>query len=99
MQRLLGLLIHNSSHALQSGIDLFRANDTVQHPVGNMLAGNTQRSAVFHQAHIVNIRNLRATYALINPTYYVSQNTLRVVIEFLLNVFRAPAWRFYDGNG
>ncbi len=28
----------------------------MQQPIGNMLAGNTQRSAIFHETDIVDIR-------------------------------------------
>ena len=62
----------------------------MRHPVGNVLAADAQSRAVFHQAHAMDVRHFRATHALINPTHHITQNTLGIVVEFVLFVFRSP---------
>ena len=59
-------------------------------PIGHMLAGNPQGRTVFHQAHIVDVGNFGTTNALVDPAHHIAQNALRIVIQFRLNIFRAP---------
>ena len=68
-------------------------------PVAHMLTGNTQSGAVFHQAYVADIRYFGTANALVNPTYYVTENTLRIVIQFLLDFFCTPAWICCHWNG
>ena len=84
--RVVGVLtIHHFRHALHGFQYLLFAADTVVQPVGHMLAGNPQGRAVFHQAHILDVRHLGATHTTINPAHHVTQHALRVVIQLLLN--------------
>jgi hypothetical protein len=69
--------------------DLLLRADAVQQPVGDVLAGNAQRGAVFHQADVVDVGHLGAADALIDPAHDIAQQPLRVVVEFLAHfVFR-----------
>src|SRR5690606_11659601 len=63
---------------------LLFAADAVTQPVGNVLAGNEQGGAVFHQADIVDIRHFGTTDALVDPAHHVAKDTLGVVVQFLL---------------
>ena len=54
----------------------------MQQPVGDVLAGNAQRGAVFHQAHVVEVGHLGAADALIDPAHDIAQQPLRVVVQF-----------------
>ena len=55
-------------------------------PIGDMLARNTQRRAIFHQTHIVNIGHLGTANTLINPAHHIAQNTLRIIVQFPLDL-------------
>ena len=63
-----------------------------------MLARNSQCRSIFHQSHITDVGNFRTTDALVDPTYHITQDTLGVVIEFLLNILVGPVWPFGNGN-
>ena len=93
------LRIHHTGHALQGFLNLLFAHDAVEQPVGNVLAADTQRRAVFHQPHVVYIRHFGTTHALVNPSHHIAQNTLGVVVQFLLFFFLAPVRRMGDRNG
>ena len=41
-------------------------------------------------ADVVDVRNLRAADALIDPAHDIAKNTLRVVVEFLLDFLGRP---------
>ena len=86
VQRIVGVLtIDHFGHALQGFHHLFLVGDAVVQPVGHVLAGDTQGGAVFHQAHIIDVRHLGTAHALVNPAHHVTQNTLGVVIQLLLD--------------
>ena len=53
---------------------------SVMQPVGDVLAGNSQGGAVFHQADVVDVRHLGAANALADPAHHVAQNPLGVVV-------------------
>ena len=50
-------------------------------PVGDMLGGNAQGRAVFHQPDVVNIRYLGAAHALIDPAHDIAEDALDVVLQ------------------
>ena len=79
------LTIDDGGHLFECAGDLIFIGDAVMKPVGDVLAGDTQRGTIFHQADVVDIRNLRATDPLPHPADDVTQNALRVVIQFSLN--------------
>lgn len=81
------LTINNRSHALQAVFNLFAGTDTVFQPVSNVLRRDTQRCAVFHQANVVDVWHFRTTNTCINPANNVTQDTLTVVVDLLLNLF------------
>ena len=47
------LLVHYGGHARQCFADLLLGDHAVMQPVGNVLAGDAQRGAVFHEPHVV----------------------------------------------
>ncbi|MNQ53152.1 hypothetical protein D3C85_671850 [compost metagenome] len=59
-------------------------------PVGDVLAGNTQRCTVFHQADVVDIRHFRTADTLVDPAHHVTENALAVVVQFVLDLFGGP---------
>ncbi len=68
-------------------------------PVGDVLAGDAQRGAVFHQADVVDVGHLGAADALVDPAHHIAQNALRVVVEFLLHLVRRKVrLRHRDGQ-
>ena len=80
------LLIHDACHSLQGFAYGLFGNHAVLQPIGNMLTGNAQCGAIFHQSYMVNVRNLGAANALVNPAHDIAQYALNVVIQFRLNV-------------
>ena len=56
----------------------------MQQPVGDVLAGNPQCGAVFHQADVVDVGHFGAAHALFHPADDVAQDALAVVVQFLL---------------
>ena len=61
-------------------------------PVGDVLAGDAQGGAVFHQADIVDVRHLGAADALVHPAHDIAQDALGVVVQLLLHFFRRSSW-------
>ena len=59
-------------------------------PISDVLARNTQGRAVFHQTHVMDIRHLRATHALVDPAHHIAQDALHVVVQLLLFFAGAP---------
>ena len=78
---------------------LLRRDHTMPKPVGDVLAADAQGRAVFHQADVVNVGHLGAAHTLVNPAHHVSQNPLRVVVEFLLLFLGTPFGVGGDRNG
>ena len=68
------LLVDNHGHALHHIHDQLRRDHAVTQPVGDMLAGNPQRGAVFHQANVVDVRHLGATDTLHWLAYVIDCN-------------------------
>ena len=87
---MLVLPIDYPSHALHGFHHLLLGADAVAKPVGDVLAGDTQRRAVFHQADIVDVRHLGATDALVDPAYHVAEDALGVVVQLLLHFCGGP---------
>ena len=78
VQRVAGVLaIHHRCHALEGFLDLCLAYHAMQQPVGDVLAGDTQGGAVFHQAHAVDVGHFGATDALVDPAHDVAEGALR----------------------
>src|SRR5882724_7970811 len=68
-------------------------------PVREMLAGNTQCGAVFHQADVMNVRYLRAANTLIDPAHDIPEDTLAIVVNLLPDVIGRPVrLRYRDGE-
>ena len=55
-------------------------------PVGHVLARDAQRRAVFHQADVMDVGNLGAADARVDPAHHVPQDALDVVVEFMLHL-------------
>ena len=81
------LAIHDLGHPLECLFDLFACAETVMQPVGNMLAGDAQRGAIFHEADVVDIRHLGTTHTRVDPPHHVAKNALAVVIQLMLDLF------------
>ncbi len=62
-------------------VDLRRARDAVEQPVGHVLRGDAQRRAVLHQADIVDVGHLRAADALVDPAHDIAEDALGIVVE------------------
>ena len=89
IERIVGvLLIDNGSHPLERGHDLIFAYNAVLKPICNVLARDAESCAVFHQANVIDVGNLRAADAPIDSAHHISENFLGVVIELLLDLFR-----------
>ena len=58
-------------------------------PVGDVLTGNPERSAILHQADVVDVGYLRASDTLIDPTHHVTEDALCVVVQLTLHVLLA----------
>ena len=84
------LTVNLARHALEGFHDLRFGTNTMMQPVRNVLAGNTQRGAIFHQADVVDVRHFGTADALIDPAHDVAENALRVVVQFLLDFFSTP---------
>jgi hypothetical protein len=67
------LLVHDHGHTLHDIHHQLLADNAMTQPVSNVLTGNTQRSAVFHQADVVDIQHFGATHAQIHPTHHIPQ--------------------------
>src|SRR5690554_7876888 len=93
------LTVHHGGHALQGFHHLLFSADAVVQPIGDVLAGDTQGGAVFHQADIVDIRHLGAAYTLIDPAHHVAEDTLSVVVQLLLDLLGAPVRVLRYRNG
>ncbi len=92
------LLVHHSGHALKSFLHLLFGHHAVQQPVGDVLAGNAQGGAVFHQADVVNVGHLGAAHALVDPAHHIAQNALGVVVQLLLLATDVPYFDFSGGG-
>ena len=51
-----------------------------------MLAGDPQGGAILHQANIMNVRHFGTADTLVDPAHHVTQDALRIVIQFLLDL-------------
>src|SRR5690554_1013465 len=100
VQRITGVLaVNDLGHTLHGFDNLLLGNNAVTQPVGHVLAGNTQGSAVFHQANIVDVRHLGATHTLLDPAYNVPQDALGVVVQLVADFFFAPVGVLGQRNG
>ena len=68
------LLVYDCRHSSKGLPDLIFADDTVMQPIGNVLAGDTQRGTVFHQSDIVNVRHFGATHAVFHPAHDIAKD-------------------------
>ncbi len=93
------LLINYYGHAFHGFHHLLLAADAVAQPIRNMLTGDTQRRAIFHQPHLVDIRHFRAANTVIDPAYDVAKNALRVVVELGLDFLRRKFFVEQERNG
>ena len=59
-------------------------------PVGDMLRGDAQGCAVFHQSDVMNVRYFRASDSLVDPADNIAKDALGVVAEFLADIVRRP---------
>ena len=55
-----------------------------------MLRGNAQGRPVFHQAHVVDVGHLGTAHPGIDPAHHITQQTLRVVFQFLAHFGFGP---------
>jgi len=84
------LTVNDCGHAPERRHDLLFVDNTMQQPVGNVLAGNAQGGTILHQADVVDIWHLRAADALVDPAHHIAENALAVVVELLLDRVRCP---------
>src|SRR5688572_25853447 len=75
------LLVDDDRHAPEGVIDLVAGDDAVGEPVGDMLRGDPARGAVFHEGDAVDVGNLRAPHALVDPAHDVAEDALHVVVD------------------
>ncbi len=80
------LLVDDGGHAVERFQHLLAGAETVAEPVGDVLAGDAERGAVFHEADIVDVGDFRATDALVDPADDIAEDALGVVVEFLLDL-------------
>jgi hypothetical protein len=74
------LLIHYRGHSLHGFTDLGLPRDhAVVQPVGHVLARDAQRGAIFHQTHVVDVRDLGTAHALVDPAHHVAQHALALL--------------------
>ena len=92
------LAVHHRRHAGEGLADLGLGADPVVQPVGDVLAGDPECGAVLHQADVVDVRHLGAAHALVDPADHVAEDALGVVVQFLLDLLRAPV-RTGEGRG
>ncbi len=93
------LLVHHGGHALEGFAHLVLGHHAVEQPVGDVLAADAQRGTVFHQAHVVDVGNLGAAHALVDPAHHVAEDALGVVVQLLLLLGLGPLRVGGDGNG
>ena len=62
----------------------------MQQPIGDMLAGNAQRGAVFHQADIVDVGHLRTADPGVDPANDIAEQALAIVVELLADFVLRP---------
>ena len=77
-------------------------NQSVSEPVGEQLARDPQRRAVFHQADIMDVWNGGAPDTLVDPAHDVAEDRLHVVVEFLTLLVCTPlgvSGQRHDQNG
>ena len=80
------LAVHDGGHAVETVGDLLAGAAAVLEPIGDVLAGDTQRRAVFHETDAVDIGHLGAAHALIDPAHDVAEDALAIVVEFLADL-------------
>src|SRR5690606_12841106 len=93
------LAVDYRCHALEAFDDLLLAHHAVAHPVGHVLAGDTQGGTVFHQRDIVDVRHLGAAHALLDPAHHVAEDALRVVVQLVALFLFAPVGVLGQGDG
>src|SRR5690606_14473002 len=84
------LAVNHRRHALEAFDHLLLGHYAMAHPVGHVLAGDTQGSAVFHQCDIVDVRHLGTADALLDPAHHVAEDALRVVVQLVALFLVAP---------
>ena len=82
------LPVHHGGHAFQCFRHLGFIGDAVMQPVGDVLAGDAQGSAILHQSDVIDVGHLGAADALVDPAHHVAQDALRVVVELRLHILR-----------
>src|SRR3546814_11965095 len=85
--------------ARERGGDLRLGADAVEQPVGERLARNAQGRAILHQADIVDVGDLRAADALVDPAHDIAQYALAIIVEFARDFGFAPVAAGGDGDG
>ena len=71
------LAIDHRRHAPQRREHLLAGADAVAQPVGDVLAGDAQGGAIFHERDIVEIRHLGAADAEVDPAHHVAEDALQ----------------------
>lgn len=56
--------------------NLMLSDDAVMKPVGNVLAADSKRGAIFHQTDVVNVWDFGASDSLINPAHNIAKDAL-----------------------
>src|SRR6201999_2611156 len=84
------LLVHQPSHSLQASAHILFGDDAMPQPVGQQLAGNPQRGAVFHQRDVVDVGHLRAAHTRVDPAHHVTKDRLAVVVHLFADLLGRP---------
>ena len=82
------LPVDDRGHAAAGLTDLILGDYAVQPPVGNVLAGIAQRSAILRQSDIIDVAYFRAADALAYPAHNVARYSRNIIVEFRLDYFR-----------
>ena len=74
----------------REGLHVVLGDDAVPQPVGQQLAGDTQRRAVLHEGDVVDVGHLGAADALVDPAHHVAEDRLAVVVDLFVDLLGCP---------
>ena len=84
------LLVDDVGHPAERRLDVLGGDDAVVQPVGDVLGGDPAGGAVLHQRGAVDVGDLGAADAGVDPAHDVAQDALEVVLDLGAPVVLAP---------
>ena len=92
------LLVDHVGHPAERLLDLVGGDDAVVQPVGDVLGGDPAGGAVLHQRGAVDVGDLGAADAVVDPALHVAEDALEVVLDLGGPVLVGPVRRVASGT-